>query len=176
MCIYCNWCGPLFKQNCKQSQNSESNPDTLINGNPCCMKVHLQSHAPVFVFSSTHKIVSQDEQQRFGKERPRSCKSKDPVSANTVAPQKWLQGSMIPTCPLPGFPEPWCLSVQALFQRVARPWQLVDESLVEENWIIITLVKNYVLFEWDSVCIRSHLSLSLVLALSLSVDASSHSL
>ena len=102
----CNWCGPLFKQNCKQSQNSESNPDTLINGNPCCMKVHLQSHAPVFVFSSTHKIVSQDEQQRFGKERPRSCKSKDPVSANTVAPQKWLQGSMIPTRPLPGFPEP----------------------------------------------------------------------
>ena len=104
--MYCNWCGPLSKQNCKQSQNSESNPDTLINGNPCCMKVHLQSHAPVFVFSSTHKIVSQDEQQRFGKERPRSCKSKDPVSANTVAPQKWLQGSMIPTCPLPGFPEP----------------------------------------------------------------------
>ena len=82
-----------------------------------------------------------------------------------------------PSAPTAWLPEPMMLAADnALSNGTRNLRRLVVGTLVEANWILITLVKNYILFEWDSGCDRSHLNLSLVLARSLKVEASSHSL
>ena len=123
--------------------------------NPFCPKLHRLSR-------TTTK----------GRARP----SFDPAKHN--AAKAMAQGSQDPYPPATWLA--WAVDTAGMTMHWSGvPWTCsgkLGRLRSGRNWMEITFVKNYVLFDVDSGCVRSQRKRSLVLARSFKVESSSHSL